>query len=1253
MPSKLSIHLGSYPNNAFDVLERMQPGIVKVFNQSSEMNIDEIRRRCPNTLIVYRHYSDWTFADPAERFFESMRDTFNKLRGRGIVWEGINEPILETVSDARALNRWIVRFAQLLHAEGELIAGFSWSTGNPTPDKLPIVLPHLIDAAAAVDLHAFHEYYKQNGQQADWRRYREFERALPAHARKPVVITEAGWDDNGDPLTGGYRGKVSDQQYVEILKQYDAVLLQDPYVLGATVFQWGDGWPSFDLTSAVNLLTAYVQQAGGGLVTPKPWPLPNFGPTFVVAPQTISAGQNATLRWDADNTHEVLLDGQRVDAHGAKTIAPTQTATYTLKITFNDGTTQTLTTTLTVTLAGAAQIKSVTFSPTTLRPGGLLNVSITVVNGTASALPTQGPNPGFVYEESDTFRSRGFSEASGAYRVGVGLDAGTAVDHPYRWGFGAPLAPGQSVTVTGAIRLTSTRAVKFWVGLVREKIAWLQDRQGEQMVTVGGAGVVEITSVSLTPATVSAGGLLNVSITVKNGTADTLPTQGPDPGFVYEEGDTFRSRGFTETSGPYRVGIDFDGRGTFTVDHPYRWGLGAPLAPGQTATITGAIRLETPRAISYWAGLVREKIAWVQDKQGAQKITVTATPAPTLSFTATPTVIAPGQSSKLEWNVTGARTVTLDGQTVAAQGSRPITPARTTTYTLRVGLNDGSARDLTATVTVSTQSPPTRPPTVTITPENVAHLKTFPRPANDNGRGLHFHIDLRESTIAAVVPQLLSIGCRWTMIYAPDENQAQRAARGCWNAGIMPIIRIGKRVDEPFDPVVYVTKLKAIGAPPYVQIYNEPGDDREWKKWPGSNWAGIFGARWAQAAIAVYDAGGYPGLQVLGREEFVTAVDSVAAQGRTDIWRRAFFALHNYAANHPPNYPYDALTNKTIFEDDVAVLVFLEYAAWMKEKIGFVLPIIGGEGGWQFGAHEDQRYPKVEPPLHARYHAEMFDWFRTGLLSNGEPLPDYLFSIAPWIAGGWGGDDWWGGPLGDKTETINAVRALPAFTRKFSWDGGAVPIPTYSFTATPNAITAGQSAKLEWSVTNATQVTLNSEAVALSGSRTVSPAQTTTYVLRMVFANGTTKDVSATVTVSPSGGIPALQWDARLDALGVKLVRVPDAHAWRLTAAVYQDETQSGGNHNIYFKLLRADGTPAAGVKIIVDWKDRPPQDDPAYVTTDANGETNCPLWAILHPELQDGPYFTKTVNEPSDVVSGMGLPVNRHVNFLLTYKFV
>jgi hypothetical protein len=110
------------------------------------------------------------------------------------------------------------------------------------------------------------------------------------------------------------------------------------------------------------------------------------------------------------------------------------------------------------------------------------------------------------------------------------------------------------------------------------------------------AGAVKTRNVTFSPTTLNAGDLLNVSITVFNGTTETLATQGPNPGFVYDEGDTFRSRGFAETRDSFRVGVDFGRAG---VDHPYRWGLGAPLAPGQTATITGAIRLRTVRAINY------------------------------------------------------------------------------------------------------------------------------------------------------------------------------------------------------------------------------------------------------------------------------------------------------------------------------------------------------------------------------------------------------------------------------------------------------------------------------------------------------------------------------------------------------------------------------------------------------------------------------------------------------------------------------
>ncbi len=405
-----------------------------------------------------------------------------------------------------------------------------------------------------------------------------------------------------------------------------------------------------------------------------------------------------------------------------------------------------------------------------------------------------------------------------------------------------------------------------------------------------------------------------------------------------------------------------------------------------------------------------------------------------ISMKVAPKGLASTQTATLKWDVEGNGAISLNGQAVSGHGSQPITRQDAATYTLMVSLSDDTSQDIRFQVLVEKQSPgpqPTRPPTVTLTPENIAHLRTFPRPTGDNGRGLHFCIDLRDSNIAWTVANLVSINAKWTLIYAQDELQAGRAARACWNAGIMPVVRIGKRINEGFDPVPYVNALKAIGAPPYVQIYNEPGDDREWRGGVPDGWLAIFGRNWASQAARVFDAGGYPGLQVLEKEELDAAIDAVAAQGRTDIWQRAFFSLHNYGANHPPAYPYDI--GKTVFEDFYTVLSFLAFAKWMQDRIGSVLPIIGGEGGWQWGADQDNRYPKVEAPLHAQYHKEMFEWFRTGLLSNGELLPDYLFSVTPWISSGWGADDWWGGVLGTKTQTIEAVQSIPSFVRKFSW----------------------------------------------------------------------------------------------------------------------------------------------------------------------------------------------------------------------------
>jgi phospholipase C len=78
----------------------------------------------------------------------------------------------------------------------------------------------------------------------------------------------------------------------------------------------------------------------------------------------------------------------------------------------------------------------------------------------------------------------------------------------------------------------------------------------------------------------------------------------------------------------------------------------------------------------------------------------------------------------------------------------------------------------------------------------------------------------------------------------------------------------------------------------------------------------------------------------------------------------------------------------------------------------------------------------------------------------------------------------------------------------------------------PDTIIQGQSTTLTWQVTNGATFSI-SPAVApgtlpLSGSATVSPAQTTTYVGTAADANGRTATSSITVTVVPAGSAPTI-----------------------------------------------------------------------------------------------------------------------------------
>ncbi len=96
--------------------------------------------------------------------------------------------------------------------------------------------------------------------------------------------------------------------------------------------------------------------------------------------------------------------------------------------------------------------------------------------------------------------------------------------------------------------------------------------------------------------------------------------------------------------------------------------------------------------------------------------------------------------------------------------------------------------------------------------------------------------------------------------------------------------------------------------------------------------------------------------------------------------------------------------------------------------------------------------------------------------------------------------------------------------------------PTVSLTASPDAITAGQSTTLTWQTSNAQNVTISGlGTVAVSGSQQVSPGNSTTYNLTATGPGGT-RDASARVTVTqPVAAVPqASPTDEELFARDVK-----------------------------------------------------------------------------------------------------------------------
>jgi hypothetical protein len=122
------------------------------------------------------------------------------------------------------------------------------------------------------------------------------------------------------------------------------------------------------------------------------------------------------------------------------------------------------------------------------------------------------------------------------------------------------------------------------------------------------------------------GQTLAFTLTVENFGSVPIRTIGPGSGESYRSDENFNTKGFFESAGVWRVGIDYEGNPDYA--YPYRWAIGNLdelekrvinnntqyyLMPGQRALVTGAIQiLDAPGnndTVNFWAGLIHEKVA--------------------------------------------------------------------------------------------------------------------------------------------------------------------------------------------------------------------------------------------------------------------------------------------------------------------------------------------------------------------------------------------------------------------------------------------------------------------------------------------------------------------------------------------------------------------------------------------------------------------------------------------------------------------
>jgi hypothetical protein len=327
--SKLTIHTSLLGPLSMPFIRDAKPRVVKLLGGSGTGSpwdqAAAIKAASPGTLIVGRIYfaDEPASGDAATRAQEWWNRCKTVIQAYTAVdyWEGYNEPSVDTVAKMQWLAQFDAARVRILSQNGRkaAIGSFSVGTpqvvnsnGQPLGDYWRAFYPAVDEALAKGGVLSLHEYsapsmknYYEESAGAGWTtgRYRKVYNwfLIPDGRQIPLVITECGID--GGVIGQGSKGwtsYASADGYMEQLKWYDAILKQDSYVLGATIFSLEiPNWDDFDIAALMPALTTYVKSGGS-----TPAPAAGNKAQFVTqsVPSSMTAGQKYSVSVTMRNT---------------------------------------------------------------------------------------------------------------------------------------------------------------------------------------------------------------------------------------------------------------------------------------------------------------------------------------------------------------------------------------------------------------------------------------------------------------------------------------------------------------------------------------------------------------------------------------------------------------------------------------------------------------------------------------------------------------------------------------------------------------------------------------------------------------------------------------------------------------------------------------------------------------------------------------------------------------------------------------